>query len=672
MIWTRRRRWTTGALAAAFAGAAGACALVAGAALVPAASVAYAAAPDSKGVDEAFTISDERITEPSGLALSTKFRSLFYTHNDSGDLPRVFALDGHGTVVSTLTLGQATNVDWEAIASGPDGRIWVGDIGDNQRARSSITLYRFREPDSFGDRRVQWSRFRLSYPDGPHDAEALLVHPQTGRVYVVTKDPRGGGIYAGPQQLASGVVNRLTRIADAPAMVTDGSFVPDGSAIVLRTYADAHVLSWPDAAEVRSFPLPSQRQGEGLTVSLNGERIFVGSEGAGSTVLSLPITGAGGVVTPTPSSSASASPRSTPATTPPAAPRDTENADSGGTSTLFGGLPLWIPGLVLAVALLAGIVAFLPSRRRQGNPRRSSHARRGAADDGSGPARAAAYERDDTGSYPPLAWPAGDAQASPESPWPGQAGTPWPEDPTPSGPSRHRPPDPATVSSHRADAYGATDLYDDAGHRGPSDAAAGPRDLRREPERFGQAEPYDERAPYGQAEGYERGERHDSEPRSYDQGPAGAPQWSDDPRRSAPPEPSRPGWRTPGPGWETPAGDWTGAGGPAAGGPAGGPPPARPVAGWESPGAAAPSDQPWTQSESYPWGRGPRRRSESREEPPPPPQMLTWDASGRPIPPPWPGEAGQPDQSRSDRPAERPGSSRRRLFFDDDDDEPLA
>ena len=75
--------------------------------------------------------------------------------------------------------------------------LYIGDIGDNSEARSEIVVYRIPEPVVVpADATTTKAKphltdppevFRLRYPDGKHDAEALLVHPQTGHLYVVTK-----------------------------------------------------------------------------------------------------------------------------------------------------------------------------------------------------------------------------------------------------------------------------------------------------------------------------------------------------------------------------------------------------------------------------------------------------------------------------------------------------
>ena len=68
---------------------------------------------------------------------------------------------------------------------------------------------------------------RFAYADGrSHNAEALLVHPKTGRLYVVTKNSSGGAVYRAPAQLRTGAVNILTKVADAPASYLATVLVP--------------------------------------------------------------------------------------------------------------------------------------------------------------------------------------------------------------------------------------------------------------------------------------------------------------------------------------------------------------------------------------------------------------------------------------------------------------
>ena len=125
--------------------------------------------------------------ELSGLVLSRS--GLLWTHNDSGGTPQVFALSRTGQLRAAVTLAGATNVDWEDIAI--RGRtLYVADIGDNLAARADIAIYRFAEPAP-GTSAVPADRIVLRYPDGPRDAEALLIDPRSGTVVIVTKDIGG-------------------------------------------------------------------------------------------------------------------------------------------------------------------------------------------------------------------------------------------------------------------------------------------------------------------------------------------------------------------------------------------------------------------------------------------------------------------------------------------------
>src|SRR5687768_5757946 len=120
------------------------------------------------------------LPEGSGLAASRRASGRFWSHNDSGE-PMLFALDTNGRVTGRLTISGATVQDWEAVAVGPcpsGSCIFVADIGDHDGDRKQITVYRMVEPaDASGSAKVD-ATLHATYPDGSHDAEALLVTPE--------------------------------------------------------------------------------------------------------------------------------------------------------------------------------------------------------------------------------------------------------------------------------------------------------------------------------------------------------------------------------------------------------------------------------------------------------------------------------------------------------------
>jgi hypothetical protein len=329
------------------AGAAGAPAALLVTALVVLAVTACTAAPfTSEAPDDGsqrtrlFGFADRRITESSGLAVSALHDGVVYTHNDSGGGPVLYAIGPDGRTRAALTLRGAKARDWEALAPGGDGVLWVGDIGDNGNGWwQEIRVYRVREPRTLRDADVEWTRYRLRYEDGGRDAEALLADPRTGRLYVVSKQESGAGIYAAPAELRRNGENVLRRVADAPSEVTDGAFLPDGERVVLRGYFSATVYDrrW---RELGTLPVPIQPQGESLAAARDGRAVLVGSEGAGADVWQLPLAQAtrGG-----PAPAADAMPAGTPAGT------------RGHTVAVLG---------VLAVVLAVTLVLPLLKRKR--------------------------------------------------------------------------------------------------------------------------------------------------------------------------------------------------------------------------------------------------------------------------------------------------------------------
>lgn len=238
-------------------------------------------------------LQDARITESSGIVASSMDDDVLYTHNDSGDTARFFAIDRHCSTLATIVLLGVQARDWEDISRGPGRTLWLGDIGDNRATRvRGILVHRVAEPapTARGTVTVRSTSFRLRYPDEPHDAEALLVDPHTGQLLVVTKAFAGGRVYTAPLPLRAGVPNVLRKVADVSVPeVTAGDISPDGTRVVLRNYTAAYewdvrgddVVGALHGAPAR-IPLPSAPQGEGITYSRDGSRLIVSSEGQGA------------------------------------------------------------------------------------------------------------------------------------------------------------------------------------------------------------------------------------------------------------------------------------------------------------------------------------------------------------------------------------------------------
>ena len=264
------------------------------------------------------TLADTRITESSGLAVSRANPSLFWTHNDSGDGPYLYAIDRTGKTRTRVTIPGATNVDWEDMASGPgeDARpaLYVADFGDNSHNRDNLVIYRIPEPvlDPQSPPPEMKSelpdKFFFRFPDGAHDTETLLVHPKTGEMVVVTKEGSGqSSVYTFPIPLIPGgkatlrKVGSLTfagqflsgfskRLAEGERMATGGAVAPDGKHVFIRTYLMGY--EWTIAAgqsvvqALKGKPqqtfLPLMKQGESVCYRVDSRAIYLTTEGAHS------------------------------------------------------------------------------------------------------------------------------------------------------------------------------------------------------------------------------------------------------------------------------------------------------------------------------------------------------------------------------------------------------
>lgn len=232
----------------------------------------------------AFTISDKEIAESSGLARDTA-GNVYWTVNDSGAEGVIYCLDTTGETGGRLMYG-AEPQDVEAVAMA-DNRLYVGDIGDNDAERDFVSVLYFDNPEVAVDRSRQYRAYDFTYPDGPRDAETLLVDGN-GRLYIVSKED-DAGIYAAPVNPSRSGTNMLERVGDAPAYVTDGVFLPDSDKIALRTYVSVEMLDAESYKVVGRAATPFQPQGESIAVSLEGDKLLVGSEGKKSKVYEMAI-----------------------------------------------------------------------------------------------------------------------------------------------------------------------------------------------------------------------------------------------------------------------------------------------------------------------------------------------------------------------------------------------
>jgi hypothetical protein len=231
------------------------------------------------------------LPEASGIVKSRRYPGIYWTHNDSGNAPILFAVRKNGAIVREFRLS-APNVDWEDIAADDQGRLYVGDIGNNGGFLAVRGVYRIAEPDP--DRPatepvpVQASSFYRFTQGDQFDAEALFYDPTAGSAVIIAKrfDGREAELFAVSFQPPAPLLRPATprKIGTLPRFVepvTGASLAEDGQLLAVcataatRVYARSPDRSWVFRAEVRYAPSSV----EGIT--WDGEDLLLVSEGRG-------------------------------------------------------------------------------------------------------------------------------------------------------------------------------------------------------------------------------------------------------------------------------------------------------------------------------------------------------------------------------------------------------
>ncbi len=228
------------------------------------------------------------LPEASGLAASRRTPGILWAVNDSNG-PVVFALDTHGVVKGRIRIEGARAIDWEAIAvsrCAEGSCLYIGDIGDNHSVRAGITLYRLPEPQPEDQTAHVVETFTATYPNGPHDAEALFIAGDGGAVVVTKESAKSAALYRFPLVSRGDAPEQLEPVSPIPMRsVTDADVSPDGDWIALRTnagvafYRTRELLSGHTAVplEVPVLDL-HEPQGEGIAFGSDG-KIYLAGEG---------------------------------------------------------------------------------------------------------------------------------------------------------------------------------------------------------------------------------------------------------------------------------------------------------------------------------------------------------------------------------------------------------
>lgn len=263
------------------------------------------------GFPDKFTLQSDALAELSGMAASRAHPGVLWTHNDSGSAPEIMAFDASGRPLGIWSVPGASAVDWEdmALARGSDGRwrLWIADCGQGDTPRQPI-LYSIPEPDprSPGNAKTTdpATRYPLRWPQGTPDCEALMVHPHTGDVYLLSKEGgRSAVCVARRADLQPGGETLLSEVAIIKmpglisGLVTGADISPDGRSAVVCSYTSVALFraesgsafdsAWTQPA--LSLNIPFQNQRECVCFTADGRSVLTSREGSSPEVRRTPV-----------------------------------------------------------------------------------------------------------------------------------------------------------------------------------------------------------------------------------------------------------------------------------------------------------------------------------------------------------------------------------------------
>ena len=240
------------------------------------------------------------LPEVSGMTPGIRHKGILWVHNGVSGGPVIYGIEATTCKIrAKVTLEKVPGRDIEAIASGRDANgepvLWIGDLGDAKEAYPYVRLYQLPEPAELTAETLPVRTWRFAYPDGPHNAEALIADPRSPRLWVVTKQLSAGVIYQFPDlpDVALGEVVetplKLTAVGDSGELITDGAESPDGSRFVLRDLVKATIYAGlPPGKPITTIDMPTQPQGRAISWASGGRALLAAGTNEG-TLWSVPL-----------------------------------------------------------------------------------------------------------------------------------------------------------------------------------------------------------------------------------------------------------------------------------------------------------------------------------------------------------------------------------------------
>jgi len=194
----------------------------------------------------------KKLKEVSGITYFPK-NNLIYTLEDSGNKNAIYALNSDGKLAKTITITNATNVDWEDITKDKNDNIYIGDFGNNDNERKDLCIYKVAKNELNKDMAVAEYKISFSYPEQTefppkkkelfYDVEGFFEHGNYFYLFTKNRSKNFDGTVFIYKILNAPGTQKATRIGEFKTcdnynhcVLTSATISPDGKKVVLLSH----------------------------------------------------------------------------------------------------------------------------------------------------------------------------------------------------------------------------------------------------------------------------------------------------------------------------------------------------------------------------------------------------------------------------------------------------
>lgn len=243
---------------------------------------------------QAYELSNKSLSEASGIADSKTNTGFLWVQQDSGNPPEIDLVQHNGTWLKTIHLANIANRDWEdlVLSTGPKAGVhylYLAETGDNLLVHPDYAIYRLEEPATATDTVKQIDKIAFFYPDGSHNAEAILVDPDTKDIYIITKVDKRSQVFKLTYPYSTTVTNKAELVGSLTYnLAVSAALSPKGNEIVVKTYDAIYYYQRAAGESIMqalsktpvNLPYEQEPQGEAIVFANNDSGYYTLSEKA--------------------------------------------------------------------------------------------------------------------------------------------------------------------------------------------------------------------------------------------------------------------------------------------------------------------------------------------------------------------------------------------------------